>query len=317
LVLSPETNTQSVLRKVSIQGSDDASFTVQISVDVKDVTYILILNTPTHYFRDPMGYSFNIRNSIVQIPSSYSLEFNLEIRSAQITNGINSDAPPTNIAPPIINEKIVNFSIPPNKRSAIDSTGYHYVGPYSVLSNEGIWGRFTVVDPDVDHDADWEHVVKRAMASNTYGTTWMEIGWVEKSDIADTRYMYQWDSIDGNWNNIYSLPTGNSLEVAVVHIENSTQWYAGYKSGGYWYSLDTEDLGITSIGRCDLEGEISTSSEHHPDLPECYNDLAYINLGGSWTQWNWQRWATTGIANDSPYDCHYSTIYYDFYIHTH
>jgi len=314
LVLTPEVDTQKELRTVSIQGSGN-SLTAEISADLKDGTYFLLLKAPEQYFRDPKGYSFNIRNSEVMIPTDYSLVFNLEVKSVESMKGVKSTAPPTSFAPPIVLERIVNFSVPPRRTGERD-TGYHYVGPSNQQSNGGIWGRFDVVDPDVDHSGSYEHVCQRAMASNSACTIWMEIGWVEKYDEANTRYMYQWDSNDGSWNDIYDLPTGDTLEVAVVHIDDSTDWYAAYKDGDTWYTIDTEDLDVSSMDKVDLQAEIYTLNATHPDLPESDNDLGYIYLSGDWSQWNWQRWATTTTSEDSPYECDYSTVYYDFCVHT-
>jgi hypothetical protein len=204
------------------------------------------LDTSEKYFRDPKGYFFNISDSQLINTQSTPVVFNLEQRSSQISAQLGSATssqvtddgliPPPTSPPPIVLKRIADLSAPVRQSSGnsiLSGAGYHYMWPFSSLNNGGMWGRFTVVNPGVDHSGSvTQHFVKRAMAS-TGGLTppWMEIGWGEFSWRDDTQYTYEYDTIDGY--SYYDLPTGSTLEVAVVHVANTTNWYDTHYSTNF------------------------------------------------------------------------------------
>lgn len=100
------------------------------------------------------------------------------------------------------------------------TTGYHYFGPYTTQDNNGVRGRFAVVDPGVCHSGcsgnmfAADHVYAQILdPGGPYGQRWMEVGWAEVSWQANNRYIFQYDSADLAWNLYDQLATGTKLTV--------------------------------------------------------------------------------------------------------
>ncbi len=68
---------ESALFEYQIQGTGDV-LTANISPTLEDGNYLLLLDTPGKYFREPKGYFFDILNSAIINPRSRTITFNLE-----------------------------------------------------------------------------------------------------------------------------------------------------------------------------------------------------------------------------------------------
>jgi len=80
LVIGPQTVTPEVenpLFEGQIAGTG-AVITEDITVALEDGYYVLLLRARDHYFRDPKGYMFVVRNSTVVNPTGRVLTFNLK-----------------------------------------------------------------------------------------------------------------------------------------------------------------------------------------------------------------------------------------------
>jgi hypothetical protein len=82
LLIGPQTETPEVenpLFEHQIAGTG-AAVTEDITVALEDGYYDLLLRAPDHYFREPKGYMFTVRNSTVVNPTGRALTFNLKPR---------------------------------------------------------------------------------------------------------------------------------------------------------------------------------------------------------------------------------------------
>ncbi|MBI4284966.1 MAG: hypothetical protein HY670_03575 [Chloroflexi bacterium] len=297
---------------------------VEISAVLPDDNYLLLLEAAEKYFRDPKGYLFTVYDSQILNPAGTPVIFDLIPPSARNyepyresdTSGQNTEGKRYRL------EGIISLSAPPKQpppqEGILDSTGYHYAGPNTSQDNEGVWGRFTVVDPGVRHNIspNLEFVADRVMATSLIGgyMKWIEVGWAEVSWRDDTRYMYEYDTARNEWY-LYSLPTGTTLEVAVLRDPGTTKWYAEYQSGGNWYEVAYQDIGISVAENGYNCSEVFTYDGTHPDFPSTYTDYGLLYVSGQWDWWDTSY--STNTYNDSPYDTHYTTQYYDFYVHKH
>jgi hypothetical protein len=141
----------------------------------------------------------------------------------------------------------------------------------------------------------------------TYKT--LEIGWLEGNWLSDTQYGFYYDPDNGY--GYFNLP-GSSLEVIILH--SGTTWYAQYYSGSTWVVSWSLNLGYSQYDMALNGGEVYTDYATHPTFPVAYTDVAKLYLNG-WTNWDWQRWATTQYINDADaYSLHSITNYYNFYV---
>ena len=79
LQIGPETASLEIenpLFEYPIQGPD-ANFTVNINTILKDGYYLLLLEAPQKYFRDPKGYAFMVRDSTVVNSTGKTITFKL------------------------------------------------------------------------------------------------------------------------------------------------------------------------------------------------------------------------------------------------
>lgn len=100
LLIGPETaglEIKNALFEYQIQGTG-ASIKEDITPVMEDGYYLLLLEAPGQYFREPKGYLFMVRNSAIINPTGKTITFKL-------------GAPPT---PPIM-EWVVSLSAPPKQ----------------------------------------------------------------------------------------------------------------------------------------------------------------------------------------------------------
>lgn len=314
-------STELTIIEQAIEGKGDRSLTARISTKLKDGYYLLLLKTSNKYFRDPKGYSFEVYNSKIVNPTDHTVTFDLIPPSEQNFRPYReSDTPPrlTEESLPYMLERTISLSAPRKQPEPLDGTrsvGYNYVGPVTSTDNEGLWGRFDVVDPGVRHPFEGtEFVADRVFIDRWVNDThlWMEIGWAEVDWEDDTQYMYEFDSVDHEWN-LYSLPTGSNLEVRI------DQWYgywcAAYRSGGSWHYVAAQDLGFTVADNAYNRGEIYTSDGTYPSLPRSNTDVSRLYIDDDWDWWDTSYSTSTGWAHYGPYEVDFTTRYYDFDIY--
>jgi hypothetical protein len=303
-----------------------------------DGSYQLILDAPSTYFRDPKGYLFQVTNGQMLLNDDLTdaellLTFDLTPPSAQeyppcneshLSGGMAVDRKADLTEEPNIvcmDERMISLSAHPRQgeEPVEGESDYYYVGPKTTRDNRGVWGRFTVVNPTVCHpcSASDEFVVVRVYANN-YGAgpqRWMEAGWAEHSTRDNTRYIYEYDSVDRVWNFFQSLADGSQLEVVVYH-QSGTEWRAiRALTGGGWAILRKRDLGFKIAWNGYNRGEINLGDATFPILPSVTFNKNDLLIDGIWIPWDTQFYTAT--RNDGPYDTHYTNQYYNFYIHTH
>lgn len=337
MVLSTQSEPESALLSQPVEGEGDVPATLQLPVPAKDGRYQLILEAPDEYFREPKGYFFTVRDSVVINAAGGSLLFTLissQGRDYQPYRGptfnTNPSADATPPEPPLPGELpyrmecIVGFSTPPKEPpmpGSIDSMGYHYAGPYTSYDNEGVWRRVGVVNPSVRHNI-WpnqEFVVDHAYANRYIGGSqhWIETGWAEHSDLTDNRYLYQYDNtlVPGPWRFLFTVQDGTNIDVAVMHYSGNV-WVSLWWNGSYWVQTGYVDVGFSSADNGYGFVEVYTYDGNHPTLPPATNSESQLNVNG-WLRWDWGSfWWCTQIQADAPYHGHYPALYYDYYIHT-
>jgi len=281
LALSPE-STDATIQKTTIKGISGKSQTVEIDTSLKDGNYQLILTTNDKYFRDPKGYFFQVKNGLIVNPTERPISYSLIPPEQQrfkpyrdVPNRTETNPAPEPILPRYMVERIIGLSCPQKESiqgGAIDSVGYHYAGYYSTLDCPGIWGRFDVTDPGVRHSGAVEFMCDRLYTSRWSGgiQSWIEVGWVERSDLTDTRYMYEYDSVNNDWSLYGNFP--DPLEVAL--LSSGTTWYSMYWDGSSWVGLVAEDLGFSNADFEYNAVEIYTEQSDHPTLPSTTTDIS-------------------------------------------
>ncbi len=68
---------KNALFEYQIQGTG-ASIKEDIAPVMEDGNYLLLLDAPNHYFREPKGYLFNVRDSAIVNPTGKTITFNLQ-----------------------------------------------------------------------------------------------------------------------------------------------------------------------------------------------------------------------------------------------
>ncbi len=306
--------------------------------------YKLQVQAPPSYFRDPAGYLFQVQDGQIARRSGFAFRFQLVPPARQdlppcrefekrFTPPLSDSAPSIRDIPADTQkdacraEGTVDLSAPPKQpESAREqgalSLGYHYAGPMTDQDNQGVWGRNTVVDPNVPHPgpAGYRFVAERAYASDVSGNRWMEAGWAEVSWRDDRQYIYliwQSDSVNYSWIffDEYILTPGTTVETDVQYDPNLGMWKARYYlGGGYWRVLTTTNLGFVTADRGYNRGEVYTADGVHPILPVSGFDTGYLLIDGMWRLWDTRY--LTEIARDVPYQCDMIEEYHRFNIHS-
>lgn len=191
--------------------------------EIPDGFYELMVDAPAHYFRDPAGYLFQVKNGQIVRRPGFVFQFHLVPPSEQGLppcreferefTSLSSDPLPMAEAISAETQKdvcwaerTVDISGPPKqperpREVGVSSIGYHYVGPMTFQDNQGVRGRNAVVDPNVPHPgpAGYRFVVERVYANNASWDRWMEAGWAEVSWRDDRQYLYEFDSVNNTW----------------------------------------------------------------------------------------------------------------------
>lgn len=303
--------------------------------------YKLEVQAPPSFFRDPAGYLFQVQDGQIVHRPGFAFRFRLVPPAEQ-------DLPPCRefekrftppSSEPALNvtdipadtqkdacraEGTVDISTPPKqperpREMGTLSVGYHYVGPMTYQDNQGVWGRNTVVDPNVPHPgpAGARFVAERVYANDTSWNRWMEAGWAEVSWRDDRQYIYEFDTVNNTWIffDEYSLAPGSRVETDVQYDPNLGMWKARYHlGGGYWRVLMTADIGFTTASQGYNRGEVYTADGVHPILPLSGFDVGYLLINGVWRIWD-PRYLTD-IARDAPYQCDMIEEYHRFNIHS-
>lgn len=303
--------------------------------------YKLEVQGPPSFFRDPAGYLFQVQDGQIVRRPGFVFRFRLVSPTEQ-------DLPPcrefeTRFKPPSSEpapnvtdipagtqkdacraERTVDISTPPKqperpREMGTLSVGYHYVGPMTYQDNQGVWGRNTVVDPNVPHPgpAGARFVAERVYANDTSWNRWMEAGWAEVSWRDDRQYIYEFDTVNNTWIffDEYSLALGSRVETDVQYDPDLGMWKARYHLGGdYWRVLMTADIGFTTASQGYNRGEVYTADGVHPILPLSGFDVGYLLINGVWRIWDTRY--LTDIARDAPYQCDMIEEYHRFNIHS-
>jgi len=209
--------------------------------EISDGFYKLTIDAPVTYFRDPAGYLFQVRDGQIVRRPDFIFRFRLVPPAEQ-------DLPPCRefekrFTPPVSYlapgatdistdtqkdvcraERTIDISTPPKRPErpreiGVLDAGYHYAGPMTTQDNQGVWGRNTVVDPNVPHPgpAGNRFVVERVYANDASWDHWIEAGWGEVSWRDDRQYIYEFDSATQTWNffDEYTLSSGSAVETRV------------------------------------------------------------------------------------------------------
>jgi hypothetical protein len=309
--------------------------------EIPDGFYKLTIDAPVTYFRDPAGYLFQVQDGQIVRRPDFVFRFRLVPPAEQ-------DLPPCReferkFTPPPSEpalgardipadtqrdvcraERTIDISTPPKRperprETGVLDVGYHYAGPMTIQDNQGVWGRNTVVDPNVPHPgpAGNRFVVERVYANDASWDHWIKAGWGEVSWRDDRQYIYEFDSVNQTWNffDEYPLSSGSAVETRVYYNADVDAWRALYYLGeNRWRVLVEVSLGFTTADRGFNRGEVYTADGVHPILPLSGFDKGYLLIDGVWRIWDTRYW--TWIDRDDPYQCDMLTQYYRFNIHS-
>ncbi|MFC1878558.1 hypothetical protein ACFLZW_01470 [Chloroflexota bacterium] len=214
--------------------------------------------------------------------------------------------------------QIVSGQVRSNPNSP-DSGNYYYAGPRTTQDNQGVWGRFYVVDPLIVQGMGYDQfIAERVYADN--GSNWMEAGWTEKSWLDDRQYIYTNDSnISGSIIfDEYAISSGSEVETRVYYNSEVGKWRATYHlGGGYWAVLREEDIGFSIANNGYNRGEAWESIGILPLLPLSMFDKGYLLIDGTWRIWD-TRYDTdvAGYNEDDSYRCDMISEFHRFNIHS-
>jgi len=163
--------------------------------------YKLELQAPPSFFRDPAGYLFQVQDGQIVRRPGFVFRFRLVPPSEQdlppcrefekgFTLPLSDPASRARDIPADTQkdgcraEGTVDISAPPKqperpREMGTLSVGYHYIGPMTYQDNRGVWGRNTVVDPNVPHvvqPPNERFVAERVYANDASWDRWIEAG---------------------------------------------------------------------------------------------------------------------------------------------
>lgn len=307
--------------------------------------YKLEVQGPPSFFRDPAGYLFQVQDGQIVRRPGFIFRFRLVSPAEQDLPPCREfekrfTPPPSELAPDTgdipadtqkdacLAEGTIDLSAPPKQPERAGemgtlSEGYHYVGPMTFQDSQGVWGRNTVVDPNVPHvvnPPNERFVAERVYASDVSGDRWMEAGWAEVSWRDDQQYIYlmwQSDSVNYSWIffDEYALAPGTTVETDVQYDSSLGMWKARYYlGGGYWRVLTTADLGFNIADRGYNRGEVYTADGVHPILPLSGFDKGYLLIDGVWRIWDTRY--PTDVTERDPYQVDMINEYHRFNIHS-
>ncbi len=324
LLLSPEMDesNESVIAQKIIVGNGSTIIT-NFSFSVKDGNYQLVLATSDKYYRDPKGYLFKVKKGNMVNVNNRSIMFELIptekrefISYRELTAVVNTSEYKRMLdETPVQIESFIALSLPSKSNPSSKNDGYHYTGVQTCQDNKGVWGKMDVVNCGVQHDLEYsyEFVCNRVYAYDN-SNHWMEVGWIEDSQLSDYRYLYEYNSTSGDYRIIFNIST-STLEVR-VHQYSSTTWEAEWYNGSSWIRVGIEDIGFSTATGAQNIGEIVTTNGSHPNLPTCYTTVNKLNVDSQWDNWD-DSYDTDVIDNvDPPYRCYVNTEYTNFYLYT-
>ena len=312
--------------------------------DIPDGFYKLTIDAPMTYFRDPVGYLFQVEDGQIVRRPGFVFRFRLIPPAEQALppcpqSRAHSNSP--NLAPDVIRvvckaEPLIDLSAPSKsaplnllelRRNELQAATadyiYRYVGVGADQDNQGVWGRRYVVDPSIGHSLwPWqkqfvvEYSYARGPAPDRH---WMESGWAEVSWRDDHQYVYQYDSNTNEWHffDQFALEPGSPVETLVEYRPDKDTWWALlYLHDDQWALLAEEDLDFTLADDSYNWGEIylSDSNMSPPILPPSKFDKGYLKIDEVWRAWD-TRYATF-ISEDPPYQCDVVERYTHFNIHS-
>lgn len=314
---------------------------MEIPNNLQDGSYQLLIDAPDKYFRDPKGYLFHINNSkivnaigkpitFVLIPPS-ERDFEVFRRDSVDPAELAKNAIP--YVPNSRSEYIIALSWEPKEpdmswntdqgneiiydesNTIMEHTGdpYHYAGPTVNVEHTGLHGRFTVVDPGVNHQGDEEFVANRIYCENSGTGDWIEIGWVERYDEADEQLMYYFDSITEVWY-LDNLPTYNGdIELKIQYDSYTDIWWTYYYWYGNFYQFYGRDMGFSEADRAYNRLEVDTHNEAHPSVPTIETDINDLLIDGDWETWDYRYDEVTLPGAEDPYNAFYYYGYQRYY----
>lgn len=330
LITEPAPSGKTPILSKSVLSNGEAVILVDISSPLQDGYYQLILRAPDKYFRRPKGYFFMVSKSVLVNPLGHSIVFEIvPPEKQQLRTFREADIPAVFQEPDYsasatsVMEPMISLSAPakaPITGDAVDHSAdnHHWFDYWSWLSVPGIAARFAVTDPGVAHDGTYnEFAVDHIYAASSYpGSSHIEIGWAELSWQSDTRYVFDYDSVLNFWY-LYSN-ISNPLYVRLV--ASGTFWSPEQWTGSSWSQLNSAtNLNMSLAGNQYNGGEIFSNYGNHISYPSTTTDVAKLLISGSWTDWNWQRWATTSTrlepSGSTDYGITTYTSYYYFSIY--
>ena len=324
LLLDTDDEIEKAFLEKTIEGNGDRGTTVNISTNLKDGYYQLLIEAPSKYFRSPKGYCFQVYESQILNPRDRSLDLIFELipparqdyppcRECSVPKGAPREPDPIADEKPVCAmEGLIGLSAPAKQPETKDGTRadvYYHPGPVTYTDNKGVWGRSTVVNSDVCHNCapTVQMIAERVMAEDD--GEWIEAGWAEGSWRASSQFVYQYNTIDGNWYYYNNVSTNDEVQVRVRN-SSGNNWRAEYWNGYYWYLLEGEkDLGFSTATKAENQGEVFTNNGVNPSYPSSNFDVGYIFV----TYWDyWDTSYTTVNGSADPYECDFNTQYYDF-----
>lgn len=284
---------------------------------LEDGLYRLAIDAPTEYFHEPREYFFRVEDGRIINRPGFVFEFNLIPPAEQ-------DHPPCRVSreTDCLAEYTIDLVGPEKQpvssnRESLDP-GYHYVGPAMIVqSNQGIWGRSYVIDPNISYTGRSEFFAVRVYAANA--DNWMEAGWAEVSwDREDIQKVYVFESAYRVWRFYpeYQLTAETPVEVQVRYVPADDRWQARIFWDGNWDILAEENIGFRATTLTPHGGEIFTRNDNDPILPMCRFDKSRVKIDGIWQDWDSRYRQFTYIDARFPYDCNMLEKYYDFVIYS-
>ena len=333
LIISPENSMskEMIILEKGVNGSNSKK-PLTLTTNLKDGNYQLVLDTTDKYFRKPKGYFFTVLDGKVINNRDDNITFELippEERnykpyrgSTEIVDTKNAPEPelPKPGETPYRLEYFLSLlkpekqGIPQQQYENKGDTGYYYFSPATTYDAKGIWGKMDVVNPGVRHGI---YPYQEFAINHIYATRWidhvqywMEIGWIEHSWQLDYRYLWEFDSTEGEFRYYFQVSSTN--EVAIVH-DTGTTWIAYWNNGSSWIQMAYEDLGIYTADNIYNGGEVYTYDGTQPSYPTAYTTKSKLYDGSSWDTWDTDY--STFFLYKSPYYSSVITPYYYFYVY--
>jgi len=182
------------------------------AVDVPVGIYMLTVEVPANYYREPQGYLFAVTDAGVTTKNGTAFKFKVippsqqslpPCRNIQAKTDINDEL--ITVLPTIPQQEVckaegvVDLVSPRSQRdqlkvntltsSSLLIGSYSYAGPKTTQDNTGVWGRNRVVDTSVVHDNSTNQFVAERVYAN-FGSNWIEAGWSEDSWKPEGQYLY-------------------------------------------------------------------------------------------------------------------------------